>query len=157
MHISALRKYQVKLQPEEEATLEQLIRIGTPIARTITRARVLLLANEGQKDKTIYKALRLAYSTPHDVRKRYHEGGLQEALFDAPRPGKERKLSGVEEAEVIAIACTTPPDGYCRWTLDLLTEKVKEKLAVSIGRSAIWKVCLRNKLKPWREKNVGYL
>ncbi|OGE26484.1 hypothetical protein A3C26_00555 [Candidatus Daviesbacteria bacterium RIFCSPHIGHO2_02_FULL_39_12] len=136
--------------------LSALIRKGIAKARVITRARVLLLASEGRKDREIYRSLLISYSTPHDVRKNYARGGLNRALYDAPRPGQARKLTGKQEAEVIAIACTDAPKGYVRWTLDLLTEEVTNKLGVSIGRTAIWHILLRNNLKPHRKKNVVY-
>ena len=156
MHISAQRKYQVRLTPEEKTTLQTLISKGSAKARSITRARILLMADEGHKDLDIIQALKVASSTPHDIRQHYIEGGLKRALFDAPRPGQKKKLTGVQEAEVVAIACTKAPKGYVRWTLDLLTEKVRSKLGVSIGRTAIWHVLLRNNLKPHRKKNVVY-
>jgi putative transposase len=155
MKISARKIYKVHLQDQEKQQLQGIVKKGTTKARTITRARILLMAEEQKTDKQIYEALDLASSTPHDIRRKYCDGGLKKALYDAPRPGKERKLSGVQEAKVVAIACTKPPDGYANWTLDLLTEEVKEKIGITIGRTAIWKVCLRNEIKPWREKNVG--
>lgn len=156
MHISAQTKYKVVLSDEEKKSLQSLIRKGNAKARTITRARILLLTDEGRKDTEIQNALHTATSTPHDIRKRYTQGGLNRALYDAPRPGKERILSGIQEAEVVAIACSTAPKGYSHWTLDLLTEEVRGKLEVEIGRTAIWKVLLRNNTKPWRKKNVVY-
>lgn len=154
--ISARKIHRISLTEEEIQQLKTLIRKGIANARTITRARVLLMAHDGRIDKEIYQALSLAESTPYDIRKRYTEGGLQRALFDAPRPGQARKLTGAQEAEVIAIACTKAPKGYVRWTLDLLTEEVNNKLGISIGRTAIWKVLLRNDTKPWLKKNVVY-
>lgn len=157
MKRTAHNKYHVKLSGHELQKLKSLIRKGIAQARTITRARILLAAHERKLDKEIYQPLGIVRSTVHDIRKKYVAGGLKKALYDAPRPGKARKLTGVQEAEVIAIACTTPPDGHSRWTLELLTEAVKDNLGVIIGTTAIWKVCLRNKIKPWREKNVGDL
>lgn len=156
MHISAQRKYKVSLTPEEQTTVTALIRKGTAKARTITRARILLLTNEGKIDKTICEALGVVRSVIYDVRKHYVMGGIKRALFDLAHKGAQRKLSGKQEAEVIAIACTKAPKGYVRWTLDLLTEEVKKKVGVSIGRTAIWKVLLRNDTKPWLKKNVVY-
>lgn len=156
MHISAQRKYQVKLTPEEKTTLQTLISKGSAKARSITRARILLMADKGCRDLEIIQSLQVASSTPHDTRQHFVEGGLKRALFDAPRPGQKKKLTGAQEAEVVAIACTKAPKGYVRWTLDLLTEEVISKLGVSIGRTAIWHVLLRNNLKPHRKKNVVY-
>lgn len=156
MHISAQTKYHVVLSQQERVMLSALIRKGTAKARIITRARVLLLASEGNIDREIYQSLMISYSTPHDVRKNYVQGGLKRALYDAPRPGQARKLIGKQEAHVVAIACSSAPKGYVRWTLDLLTEEVRKKLGITIGRTAIWKVLLRNDTKPWRKKNVVY-
>ena len=156
MHISAHRKYKVALSSEEKTTLLSLIHKGSAKARTITRARILLMVDEGKTDKEIYQVLHIGDTTARDVRKNYAEQGLNRALYDAPRPGKERLLTGSQEAEVIAIACTDAPKGYSRWTLDLLTETVKKKVGVSIGRTAIWKLLLRNDTKPWLKKNLVY-
>lgn len=156
MHISVQRKFTVVLSTDEKAKLLQLLRKGATKARTITRARILLMVDEGKKDREIYQLLHIGNSTPHDIRKKYQESGLHTALYDLPRPGKERTLTGAQEAEVTAIACSKAPLGYKRWTLDLLTEEIKSKLNVSIGRTAIWKVLLRNNEKPWLKKNVVY-
>lgn len=156
MHISAQTKFKVVLPPEEKVILENLIRAGVTKARTITRARILLLSASGETDNTICQSLRIVRSVVYDTRKHYVKGGLKRALYDLPRPGKERKLTGEQEAEVVAIACTKAPKGYTRWTLDLLTQEVKKKIKVTIGRTAIWKVLLRNNEKPWLKKNVVY-
>jgi len=156
MHISAQRKFTVVLSPEEKIKLLQRTRKGKTKARTITRARILLMVDEGKKDKEIYQLLHIGNSTPHDIRKKYQQGGLHAALYDLPRPGQERTFTGAQAAEVTAIACSTAPNGYARWTLALLTERVKNKLGISIGRTAIWKVLLRNDTRPWLKKNVVY-
>lgn len=154
--MSARKIYTILLTESEIQQLRTLTRKGTTNARVITRAQVLLLANAGKIDREIYKTLGLAVSTPYDIRKRYYQGGIKTALYDLPRPGQKRKLTGKQEAQVVAIACTDTPKGYVRWTLDLLTEEVKKRLRISIGRTAIWNVCLRNKEKPWLKKNVVY-
>lgn len=156
MKQSARKIYRVKLTEKEQQLLEQLIHKGYASTRSITRARVLLLASNGKTDKQIYEALNLADSTPGDIRQRFVQGGVERALHDLPRPGKQRILTSTQEAEVTAIACSKAPKGYKRWTLDLLTEEVKNKLNVSIGRTAIWKVLLRSNEKPWLKKNVVY-
>jgi len=156
MKQSARKIYRVTLTHHEQQRLSQLIHKGHSSTRSITRARVLLLANQGKTDKEIYEALNLADSTPGDIRQRFAQGGIKRALHDLPRPGKERILTGMQEAEVTAIACSKAPKGYKRWTLDLLTEEVKSKLKVTIGRTAIWKVLLRSNEKPWLKKNVVY-
>jgi transposase len=156
VHISAQTKFKVILPQEDKIILENLIRAGVTKARTVTRARILLLAASQETDNTICHALRIVRSVVYDTRKHYVTGGIKRALYDLPRPGKQRILTGSQEAEVTAIACSKAPKGYSRWTLDLLTEDVKSKLGVTIGRTAIWKVLLRNNEKPWLKKNVVY-
>lgn len=145
--------HSVNLSQEERVKLTLMVKKGIERAQVITRARVLLLASTGKTDKAIANALLLSTKTPYEIRKRRSLGGLQKALFDRPRPGQPRRFNGAQEAEIIAIACTKAPKGYAHWTLDLLTEKVRGR-GISIGRTAIWKVLLRNNLKPWRKKNV---
>jgi transposase len=155
----AAQRYIVALEQSEVQELKVIIGKGVSKARTITRARVLLMANEngsGKTDKAISRTLGIDEKTPKNIRKRYARGGLNRALFDAPRPGKARKVTGRDEAEIVSIACTDPPDGHDHWTMDLLTEEVTETLRKTLGRSTVYRVILRNDLKPWREKNLVY-
>ncbi len=147
------KKYIVSLDEEKKDQLNQLLRKGNHSARTLVRARVLLYADAEKTDGDIASLLDLALLTPRDIRKRFCEGGLDRALHDASRPGQPQVLTSEEKAEITAIACTDPPDGYGRWTLDLLKEKITEKIK-KVGRSTIHVVLLQSNLKPWREKNV---
>lgn len=156
MHISIRTKYHVILADKERETIRQIIKKGQTKARTITRARILLLSASGRKDSEICSALGIVRSVVYDTRKHYCTGGIKRALYDLPHKGAQRKLSGEQEAEVIALACTKAPKGSIRWTLDLLTEEVRNKIGITIGRTAIWKVLLRNNTKPWLKKNVVY-
>ncbi|SRR6266700_1500162 len=149
-----IQSYTVQLPDAERRQLQQIIHGGTYPARVVTRAQVLLNADEGKKDKDIYQPLHLAKTTPYDIRKRYHTDGITRALHDLPRPGQKRKLTGVQEAQIIAVACSEPPKGHTCWTMDMLTEWARGK-GIDIGRTAVWKVTLRNQIKPWRKKNVG--
>jgi len=148
-------QHPIVLPDKEKAQLQTLVHKGIAHARTITRARVLLLADTGRTDREIYESLALAVSTPYDIRKRYHSGGLQNALYDTPHQRRSKKLTVQQEAKIVATACTNPPKGAKRWTMDLLTEAVN-KLGIQIGRTAIWKLLIRNDTKPWRKKNVVY-
>jgi putative transposase len=154
--VNTVKKIHTIHLPEGEVTrLTLIIHKGKENTRVITRARVLLMANEGKKDPEIYTVLSLSVKTPYEIRKRCHEGGLKKALYDAPRPGQPRKLNGKQEAKVVAIACTKAPKGYDHWTMDLLTEEVHNQ-GMEIGRTAVWKILLRSDTKPWRKKNVVY-
>lgn len=152
-----LKKYIVSLSETEINQLKNITKKGKHSARTIIRAKVLIEANSGKKDNEIIKLLDLSKCTPQNIRKRYYEGGIKKALYDAPRTGQPRITNTKEEAEIIAIACSDPDDGNARWTLDLLMEKAKEKLTARkkpLGRTTIYNILLKSDLKPWREKNV---
>ena len=119
-------KYLVNLTDDERARLESLVAKGTGKARVLTRARILLAADRDDTDTAIAYALHTSRDRVADVRKRCVDGGLERALYDAPRPGAQRKLAGPQEAFVIALACTDPPTGRERWTMQLLADKLVE-------------------------------
>lgn len=148
------KQYHVSLSPQKRRRLRGIIRKGRERALVITRTRILLAADKGKTDKEIAGELEVSLTTPRDVRMRYVDGGIDRALYDAPRSGQPPKLTGKDKAKIVALACTDPPDGYGRWTLDLLTERSAPRLTHPVSRTAIWKVLLTNELKPWREKNV---
>lgn len=152
-----MKKYHVFLSEKEKKELHLLVKKGRQSARTIARARILLLSDSGKADDEIREILAVSKWTPQNVRKKYAEGGIERALYDASRPGQPRTITDEEEAEITAIACTDPDDGYGKWTLDLLTEKTNSKFdkrRKPISRGTIYNVLLKSELKPWREKNV---
>jgi transposase len=134
------KKYLVDLSTDERESLRQLIRRGKRSSRKVTRARILLLASDGLTDEQIVTALKTAFATVERTRKRFVEEGLG-CLNERPRRGQARKLSGKQEAHIIAIACSTPPEGRARWTLRLLADKVVElNFADSIARETVRQV-----------------
>lgn len=120
------KKYVVELTPEERAELRALLQGGKARVRRLNRARVLLLADEGRTDEEIARALHLGKSTVERTRKRLVEEGLEAALSERPRPGKARKLNGKQEALLVALACSDPPEGRSRWTMQLLADRLVE-------------------------------
>jgi transposase len=126
------KKYRVTLSAEERGELEALISKGKADARKLAHARVLLQADEAddapaRTDQEIASALDLSTRTVERVRQRFVEEGTEAALL--PKPTKRvyaRALDGAQEAHLIALACSTPPDGKRRWTLRLLAERVVE-------------------------------
>ncbi len=122
-------KYVVTLTAEERHELEQLTRTGRAPARSLTHARVLLKADTGPDgpgwvDEDIAAALDVSLDTINRVRRAFVEEGMGRALHRRPaRTPRLRKLDGRAEAHLIALACSTPPDGADRWTLQLLTER----------------------------------
>lgn len=119
--------YVVNLTKEEQAELLELVSKGEVRARKMNRAHVLLLANEGRSDKDIAEALHTSPSTVERTRRRFVvEGGLERALNESPRPGGQRKLDGHQEAYVVALACSEPPEGRKRWSMQLLADRLVE-------------------------------
>lgn len=121
-----MKKYVVDLSEDEKQRLEELTTRGKSGARKIRRARILLLADEGYIDKEIARALGAAVTTVERVRKRLVEEGLEDALSERPRPGAARKLDGHQEAYLVALACSDPPKGKKRWSMQLLADKLVE-------------------------------
>jgi putative transposase len=119
-------KYIVELTEAEQEYLLNLIKKGKPSARKVARAHVLLRANEGATDDEIAQALHLGVSTVHRTRQRLVEEGLMPALNERPRPGKTPALNGKQEALLVALACSTPPEGRRRWTMQLLADRLVE-------------------------------
>jgi transposase len=117
-------KYIVDLTPEEREHLLRLMRRGKPAARKVTRARILLEADAGLTDEQIAAALHVGSATVGRVRQRFVEEGLESALTERPRSGQRRKLTGQQEAHVIALACSQAPAGRERWTLRLLADSI---------------------------------
>jgi len=119
-------KYAVDLSADERATLVQMVRAGTRGARTLTRARVLLQADDGLTDSDIAAALQVGVATVHRIRQRCVEEGFAAALHDRPRQGGTPKFDTKQHAHVVALACSDPPEGCTRWTLRLLADRVVE-------------------------------
>ena len=124
------KKYHVTLTPEERAELQALIGAGKAAARKLIHARILLKADEapdgpGCSDPQIAQALEVGLSTVWRVRQRFVEEGPAAALVPHPSARLyQRKLDGAGEAHLIALACSSPPSGHQRWTLQLLADRM---------------------------------
>jgi transposase len=125
-------KYVVRLTPEERLALQTMVDKRQGAADKLLRARMFLKADvsaegPGWTDEQIAEAFEVGLSTVHRLRQRLVEEGLDAALLrkpqSAPRPAK---LDGAQEAKLIAIACSEPPAGRARWTLQLLADKLVE-------------------------------
>jgi len=145
-------KYIVNLTPDERDQLLQLIRRGKESARKLTRARILLKADEGLlTDEQIASALDVGSATVGRVRQRFVEEGIESALNDRPKPGKSPKLSGKQKAHLIALACSEAPQGHARWTLRLLANKFVELgLVEYICHETVRQVLKKTNLSPGR-------
>ena len=116
--------YKVDLTDSEREQLLALTKKGESRARRLARAHVLLAAADGLKDAAIAAALHVGIATVERVRKRFVAGGLERALKDDPRPGARLKLDGRQEAYLVALTCSTPPEGRQRWTMQLLADQM---------------------------------
>lgn len=119
-------KYHVTLTSEERLDLTQLTSRGTLSARKMKRAQILILADKGHRDETIAEMLSVGLSTIHRIRQKFVEGNIEFALSERPRPGGQKKLDGKAEAFLVATACSEPPAGRARWTMQLLTDRLIE-------------------------------
>lgn len=118
------KKYIVTLTDDERTQLLALTKRGKVSARRLTRAHLLLQADAGLSDETIAQTLHIGTATVERLRKRFVEAGLEAALSERPRPGGQRKLDGKQEAFLIALACSAPPEGRTCWTMQLLADKL---------------------------------
>lgn len=136
--------------------LQTFIKKGTHEARELIRAEILILLHERKNIITIANRTRRSTKTVIRIQARYNKGGIQRAVFDAPRSGQPRKTSITDDAHLVAIACTKAPRGSNYWTLDFLTKQFEKKRGEKLGRTAIWLRLKTRSIKPWREKNVVY-
>jgi len=119
------RKYRVTLTEEEREGLRKLVTSGNRAARTLNRARILLKTDGGDADETIAQALDVGLSTIYRVRQRCVEEGVEAAITSRKSQRHyQRKLDGSQEAHLIALTCSEPPQGHARWTLRLLADRM---------------------------------
>jgi transposase len=145
-------RYRVDLTVEERDALNQLLSAGKCSARRLKRAQILLAADGGASDEEIERMIGASGSTIYRTKRRFVEVSFDAALSEEPRPGAERKLTGKEEALLVATACSKPPAGRARWTLELLAgEFVKLTEHGSLSRETVRRRLAENDLKPWRK------
>src|SRR5438876_11265550 len=145
-------RYRVELNQCERDRLTALLSGGKHAARKLKRAQILLAADAGASDEDIARDVGVGGSTVYRTKRRFVLGNLEAALSEEPRPGADRKLSGKEEALLVATACSSPPAGRARWTLELLAgELVRLTAHDSISRETVRRRLAENDLKPWRK------
>ena len=126
-----MKKYVVTLSAEERELLEDLISKGRTSAHKQRQGRILLKADAGQEgpawtDEQIAESLEVSRVTVGRTRQRCVEEGLEAALKRKPQANRARKVDGQVEARLITLACSKPPQGRARWTLQLLADRVVE-------------------------------
>ena len=111
-------RYRVELSEAERAELDAMLGGGKHAVRKIKRAQILLAADAGASDEAITNSIRVSGSKVYRTKRRFVEGNLELALSEEVRPGAPRKLSGKQTALLVATACSSPPEGRKRWTLN---------------------------------------
>jgi DDE superfamily endonuclease/Homeodomain-like domain len=147
-------KYLVELTADERIQLLDITAKGRQPARVVKRANILLMADGWQhSDSEISDALSAGTSTVFRVKRDFVEYGLEVALSESDRPGGARKLDANEEALLVSIACSKPPKGSSRWTLQLLTDKLVTLTPhEQISRETVRRRLQEKELKPWQKK-----
>src|SRR5208283_2852424 len=145
-------RYRVELSQTERDELKALLNGGKHAVRKLKRAQILLAADAGASDDDIATSVGVGGSTVYRTKQRFVLGNLEAALREKPRPGARRKLSGKQEALLVATACSKPPQGRARWTLELLAgEIVRLTEHDSVSRETVRRRLAENDLKPWRK------
>jgi hypothetical protein len=147
-----VKLYNVQLTEEEREQLHELVHSGKAPAQVQTRARILLLAEQGHRDVDIAQTLFTSPSSPSTVfRTRLHlvTEGLRAALHSKPRSGRPPIFGGEVEAHLTALACSSPPSGHARWSLQLLADTLMELHVVqSISPSQVRKTLKKTGCTP---------
>ena len=150
--------YRVNLTHEEREQLLELSRRGKSSARKVKRSLILCKSDDGLTDQRVAEALMVGPSTVSRVRRRFVEEGMESALNERLRPGQRRKLNGTQEAHLVAVACSSAPQGHTRWTLRLLADQVvKLEFTDSISRETVPQVLKKTNSSRGRRRPGAYL
>jgi transposase len=146
-------RYRVTLTEDERGQLQNLVSGGKGAIRRIKRAQILLAADARSPDQAIAINIGVGTSTVYRTKQRFVEEGLEQALSESPRPGVPRKLDASDESLLIAVACSRPPGGRSKWTMQLLAdEMVRLTVHDSLSDETIRRRLAEMPLKPWQEK-----
>jgi transposase len=143
--MSPSSKVEVRLTEDQRAILERVVRTGAHSAHATRRARILLKADAARPDawpdERIAEALDINRMTVARVRSQFAAEGLDATLHKKRAPGRQyRKLDGAQEAQLIALACSQPPEGQARWAMKLLSERLVELEVVEvIDPATVWR------------------
>ena len=149
------KRLQIELSRQERKQVEELLSGGVQPVRAVIRALVLRQMDEGRSTVEAGAGVGISAKAAWEIGKRYQEGGLEEAIYDAPRPGQKPLLDTEQGQRIIAMVCGPPPAGRARWSVRLIAqEAVKRKLVEHVGPETVRILLQSHDLKPWRENNV---
>lgn len=153
--MSKRRGLQVQLSQSERRQIEELLSGGVQPVRAVIRALVLRQMDEGRTTVEAGAGVGISAKAAWEIGKRYQEGGLERAIYDAPRPGQKPLLDAEHGQRIIAMICGPPPAGRARWTVRLIAqEAVKRRLVERVAPETVRILLQSHDLKPWRGKNV---
>src|SRR5450631_2134820 len=153
--MQSYHRVHVQLRKKDRLKVAAMLRKGQQSARVLRRASILRQLDGMQRVAQVAGNVGVAQKTVRAVARRYEEEGLESALYERPRPGKQPALDTGQSQRIIAMVCSPPPQGMARWSVRLIAEEaVKRKLAPQVGRETIRILLQSHELKPWREKNV---
>ena len=142
------------LNTPDRKALKKLLSGGVQQVRVVRRALTLLQLDAGLSSPKVSQNVGFAASAVRTVAQRYRDHGLERALYEKQRPGQSELLGSSEKQRIIAMVCSSPPEGQARWTVrPIAREAVKRKLVPRVGRETIRILLESHDLKPWREKN----
>lgn len=121
------KKNKITLRSDQRKKLLKIVKTGHHKAREILYAHILLKSAQGWTDEQIAQAFDISADTVQRTRARFMQSGLQAALQESPRPGAPRQLTTEQETQLIALACSKPPEGHARWTVRLLAEEAVKR------------------------------
>jgi hypothetical protein len=149
------KRLQIELSRQERKQVEELLSGGVQPVRAVIRALVLRQMDEGRTTVDGGAGVGISAKAAWEIGKRYREGGLEAAIFDAPRPGQKPLLDAEQSQRIIAMVCGPPPAGRTRWSVRLIAqEAVKRKLVEHVEPETVRILLQSHDLKPWREKIV---
>jgi len=148
-----MKDHIVRLTDEARQQLQQLVQSGTRPVRVVRRALILLKSDEGLTDEEVVEHVGCGERTVRSVRKRFCTVGVERALYDAPRCGAPASFTPRQQQQVVALACSEPPEGHVRWTLKLLCQHAAQQgIVQSVSKSEVALWLKEHDLKPWRKK-----
>lgn len=144
-----MRQLNLQLRPADRRVLQEFRRKGLHLSREVTRAHILLALDEKIADATIASVLGVERTAIWRTRSAYCEQGLDYALHDVARPGAPRVYQTDQEAEVVALACSQPPAGAKRWTIQLLTQATRQRPGLKkISRESVRRFLKKTSASP---------
>jgi transposase len=149
-----MKRIELEMDDKTVSELKTIIKKGKRTVREVIRAELLLLAHEGKRNDEITEILHINRDTVLKVKKRFIEGGMNRSVHDASRPGQPKKYGEKETAEIIALACSSPPEGRKRWSIRLLVEELKKMPSMKGINREVVRMILKKQHKAMEEKNV---